>query len=109
MTFFESDIVRKEMTEIAELQQEVLGRVFNFERLPPEEQRRHVDIMEQLLEKQRVMYTRMSLSDDPEALAMKEEILKGCEVMGLPPNMDLNTFFSGMTKMLDQLRAQIKS
>ena len=33
----------------------------------------HVELLEDLLNKQRVLYTRMSLSDDPDAKMMKKE------------------------------------
>ena len=71
MSFFQSDVVRAEMVEISELQEEVYSNVFKFPSMPKEEQHRHVDILERLIEKQQIMYTRLSLSDDPEAKKMK--------------------------------------
>jgi hypothetical protein len=40
-----------------------------------EEKLSHVDMLEKLLDKQKVLYTRLSLSDDPEAKQMKERKL----------------------------------
>jgi hypothetical protein len=47
-----------------------------------------LNFLEKLLEKQKVLYTRLSLSDDPEAIQMKERILLSLhQMMGLPPQM----------------------
>ena len=107
MSFFDSEVVRAEMTEIAELQEEVYSNVFAFPQLTKEDQRYHVDLLEKLLNKQQILYTRLSLSDDPEAKRMKEEICKGAAAMGLPTNVSMNVLFGNMTLMLNTLRQQI--
>ena len=107
MSFFQSDVVRAEMVEISELQEEIYGNVFKFPSMKKEEQRRHVDILEKLIEKQQIMYTRLSLSDDPEAKKMKEQILESAAMMGFPSNVDMGQAFSQMSKMVDVLKKQI--
>ena len=107
MSFFDSDVVRAEMAEIQELQEEVYTNVFKFPTMSKDDQLYHVEILERLCEKQRVMYTRLSLSDDPEAKEMKKNILAGASQMGLPNNVDINVLFSNMTHMLNTLRQQI--
>ena len=72
MSFFDSEVVRAEMAEIHELQEEVYTNVFKFPTMSKEDQLYHVAILEKLLNKQRVLYTRVSLSDDPEAKEMKK-------------------------------------
>ena len=67
MSFFQSEVVRAEMAEIQELQEEVYSNVFEFPQMQLEDQKYHIDILERLLEKQKIMYTRLSLSDDPQA------------------------------------------
>ena len=74
MSFFDSDVVRAEMTEISELQEDVYRNVFKFPSMNKEEKKFHVGMLERLLDKQKVLYTRLSLSDDPEAKEMKERI-----------------------------------
>ena len=81
MSFFESEVVRAEMAEIQELQEEVYNNVFKFPSMTKEDQKYHVDILEKLCEKQQVMYTRLSLSDDPEAQQMKNHIASGASQM----------------------------
>lgn len=107
MSFFDSEVVRAEMTEISELQEEVYTRVFEFPTMTKEEKIEHVEILELLLEKQRVLYTRLSLSDDPEAKMMKENISKSARMMGMPENMDMSIVFNNMDKMLKSMRQQV--
>jgi hypothetical protein len=64
-------------------------------------------MMEKLLDKQRILYARLSLSDDPEAKIMKERIVDSAKMMGLPPNVDMQTIFTNMSKMLDVMKEKI--
>ena len=107
MSFFQSDVVRAEMVEISELQEEVYSNVFKFPSMEKEEQYRHIDLLERLIEKQQIMYTRLSLSDDPEAKKMKEQIIESAQMMGIPSSTDMNQAFSQMAKMVDVLKKQI--
>ncbi len=107
MTFFDSDVVRKEMTDIQELQEEVYGSVFNFPQMDNEEKEEHIDLLLELLEKQRILYARMSLSDDPAAKKMKENIQESAVMMGMPKNVDMSNVFSNMEKMIDIMKQQV--
>ena len=106
-SFFDSELVRKEMTEIQELQEEVYGSVFNFPQMDREEQADHIEILIELLDKQRVLYTRMSLSDDPAAKKMKENIQQSAVMMGMPKDVDMSNVFKNMEKMIDVTRQQV--
>lgn len=107
MSFFNSDVVRAEMTEIQELQEEIYRNVFQFPSMDKQEKLFHVALLEKLLNKQKVLYTRLSLSDDPEAQEMKERILESAAVMGLPKDVDMNIIFSNMNSMLATMREKI--
>ena len=107
MSFFDSDVVRAEMTEISELQEDVYRNVFKFPSMNKEEKKFHVSMLERLLDKQRILYTRLSLSDDPEAKMMKDRIVESATMMGLPPNSDMNSVFTNMSKMLEVMKDQI--
>ena len=84
MSFFDSEVVRAEMTEIQELQEDVYRNVFTFSTMDKEKKLEHVEMLETLLDKQKILYARLSLSDDPEAKEMKERILDSAKAMGLP-------------------------
>ncbi len=107
MSFFDSEVVRAEMTTIGELQDEVYRNVFNFPKMEKEDKIHHVDLLEKLLDKQKVLYTRLSLSDDPEAQEMKERILESAKMMGLPSNVDMSVVFNNMTDMLEIMKKHI--
>ena len=107
MSFFDSEVVRAEMAEIADLQEEVYSNVFKFPRMSKEDQLYHVEVLEKLLDKQRVLYTRLSLSDDPQAKQMKKQVEESAKQMGLPTNVDMNILFANMNNMVSMMRQQI--
>ena len=107
MSFFDSEVVRAEMVEISELQEEIYTNVFKFPTMSKDDQLYHVSILEKLLNKQRVLYTRVSLSDDPEAKEMKKNILEGARQMGLPTNVDMNILFANMNNMVEMMKKSI--
>ena len=75
MSFFNSEVVRAELTKIQELQDSVYINIFTFTAMSKEKKLKHVEMLEELLDKQKILYTRLSLSDDPEAKEMKAEIV----------------------------------
>ena len=107
MSFFQSDVVRAEMAEIHELQEEIYSNVFKFPTMKREDQKYHVDILERLLEKQKVMYARLSLSDDPEAQEMKKRIIESASMMGLPSNTDMSSLFNNMSHAVEMMKQHI--
>ena len=109
MSFFDSEVVRAEMAEIQELQEEVYTNVFKFPTMSKEDQLYHVEILEKLCEKQRVMYTRLSLSDDPHAKEMKKNIVTAASQMGLPQGTDISALFNNMNQMISLMKGQIDS
>ena len=46
MSFFDSEVVRAEMAEVSELQEEVYNNVFKFPSMPKEDKKYHVEILE---------------------------------------------------------------
>ena len=107
MNFFQSPVVRAEMAEISELQEEVYSNVFKFPSMKKEDQLYHVDILERLLEKQKILYARVSLSDDPEAQKMKDNIIESASMMGIPNSVDMSKVFDQMSTMVQTLKTQI--
>ena len=102
--FFESDMVREELTEINQLQQEIYSSTMNFPNMTRENQLEHVDKLTILLEKQKIMYARLSLSDDPQAVEMKENLRRSVALMGFPPETDIYNLFNSMNATIQSLR-----
>ena len=107
MNFFSSEVVRAEMAEITEMQEDVYSNIFKFPSMTKDEKLNHVELLERLIDKQKVLYTRLSLSDDIEAQQMKERIRESAIMMGMPPNMDMNIIFNNMSKSLEAMKEQI--
>ena len=74
--FFDSDIVREELQEINELQLSIYKNAMKFGTFSREDKVEHIEKLTELLERQRVMYTRISLSDDKEAIDLKKHLQK---------------------------------
>lgn len=107
MSFFDSEVVRAEMAEITELQEEVYRNVFQFPTMNNEDKLEHINILQKLLQKQKILYTRLSLSEDPEAQTMKKRIMDSAVLMGLPEGVDMNIIFSNMERLIDVMKSQI--
>ena len=107
MKFFQSPVVRAEMAEISELQEEVYSNVFKFPSMTKEDQLYHVEILTRLIEKQKILYARVSLSDDPEAQKMKDNIIESASMMGIPNSVDMSKVFDQMSTMVQTLKTQI--
>ena len=102
--FFKSEIVQEELNEINELQKNIYGSLFSFHTLNREDQLEKVDLLIELLQKQRIMYTRLSLSDDPEAIALKGDLEQSVACMGFPQGTDINVIFQTMDQTISQLK-----
>ena len=102
--FFDSDIIQEELEEIENLQEFIYNNILNFGMMNRENKLKHIDKMTELLEKQRIMYIRLSLSDDEEAIEMKENLQKSFSLMGFPLEIDMNTFFTNMEKTIESLK-----
>jgi len=105
--FFESEIVQDELNEMNELQQEIYGKIMNIVNLSREDRTEHIEKLKILLEKQRVMYTRLSLSDDPMAIKMKEQLQQSVQLMGFPQGTDIQVLFDGMKQTIETLNQQV--
>lgn len=106
-SFFDSELVQKEMVNITKLQDEVYTKVFEFPTMTKQDKLEHVEKLSSLLEKQQILYTRLKLSDDPEAKKMKEEILKNASALGFSQDVDITYIFSNITKVLGQMKKAI--
>ena len=105
--FFDSEIIQEELTEINNLQEKIYGSLFNFGMMSKEDKLEHIEILSDLLEKQRVMYTRLSLSDDPKAVEMKENLRKSVALMGFPPETDMSMLFNSMNATIEALKKYV--
>jgi|TARA_R100001463_G_scaffold47603_1_gene96555 hypothetical protein len=102
--FFESEIIQDELNEINRMQEKIYGSLLSFSQMTRDDKLEHIEILTDLLEKQRVMYTRLSLSDDPQAVEMKENLRKSVAMMGFPPETDMQVLFNSMYATIKSLK-----
>ena len=105
--FFDSEIVQDELRELNDLQQEIYGDLTDFPTLPDEKKKEHILKLTELLDRQRVMYTRLSLSEDEEAKALKKQLEMSVVMMGFPEGTDISILFSGMQQTIEKLRQYV--
>jgi hypothetical protein len=108
VTFFNSDIVKKELEEIGDLQEKISSNVFSFERMSREEKIEHIQLLESLLEKQQILYTRLSLSDDPDAIQMKSRLEESIKLIGIPTGIQIGDVFKNMISMIESAKQQLQ-
>jgi len=106
--FFDSEIIQEELSEINEMQEKIYESFISFGNMSREQKLEHVEILTNLLEKQQVMYTRLSLSDDPKAIEMRDNLRKSVSMMGFPPETDMLTLFSSMNATIKSLKDYIE-
>ena len=104
MSFFDSEIVRSEMAEIHELQEDVYENFMKFPYMNNADRTFHIDQLSKLIDKQKIVYARLSLSDDPDAKEMKENIMRSAESMGLPANVDVGKLMDQMTEVISMMK-----
>ena len=105
--FFDSEIVKEELQEIRDLQNEIYGKIPTLNMFSYDEKVDHIEKLEILLEKQRLMFTRLSLSDDSEAIKMKNHMQETVSLMGFPEGTDMSLLFSFMQETIDNLRKEV--
>ena len=59
-----------------------------------------------MIDKQKIVYARLSLSDDPDAKEMKEKIMESAKSMGLPADVDVGKMFDQMSEVIGMMKKQ---
>ncbi len=98
MNFFNSDLVQKEIEEIKELQDLTFNQFCDFENLSYAEKQKYVNLIETLLNKQKIFYTRLSLSSDVEAINMKTRIQE------LFNDVNIFNIFENLESLLSEMK-----
>ena len=104
MSFFDSEIVRAEMVEIDMLWSDITKNLWNIVSMNREEQKFYVSLLEKYLNKQKILYTRVRLSDDPQAQEWKDNLRNQATEMGLPEDMDINIIFNSMEETVREMK-----
>jgi predicted transcriptional regulator len=101
--FFDSEVVRESIKELDEIQKTLFEQVMNLSFYDTSGKKEHLDLMKQFLEKQKLFIFRLSLSDDPEAVELKERILDSAQLFGLSKNGTVDEFFKILESQIEYL------
>ena len=99
--FFKSAQVRAALAELAEIQDDLAHTMSSPRILSDDEKKDYVRKLKLFLEKQKLFFFRVSLSDDPEAVQVKDHILETAQMFGFKE-------MTGMDKFFQQLDDTIK-
>lgn len=106
MSFFDSELVKSEMEDIHNLQCKIYNGIKNFYYMSREKKIHHIELLSNLLDKQQILYARLSLSNAPEAIKMKEQIREAASILGFG-NADMNIIFNSMKKTIESLKKTV--
>lgn len=107
MSFFDSEIVRAEIANIQEIQQEIYAESSHYAMMSVQQKIDHIDKMNSLLEKQRILHTRIKLSDDEEAKEIIEKMKKAASAIGVPTDVSFDQLFDQMETLLVSMRKNV--
>ena len=102
--FFKSEIVQQELNKMQELYLEInrMGLILSVD-----EKREQLLKMMELINVQQTMYMRVTLSEDPDAKQLVQQVKQAATMLGMPPS-DIGPHFydtlkENVQKMIDQL------
>ena len=101
--FFDSKIVQQSLKEITDIQEEICNSLFTYRTFTEEDKQEHIDKLRSLIEKQRIMYARLTLTDDPEAIELKQKIEQSALMLGFPEGTNMSEVFDTMDETLLQV------
>jgi Tat protein secretion system quality control protein TatD with DNase activity len=104
MKFFKSEIVQRELEQMQDLYLEInkMGLLLSVE-----QKREQLNKMMKLISLQQTMYMRVSLSDDPDAKQLVNQVKQAATMLGLSPKevgpKFYDTLKDNVQKMIDEL------
>ena len=81
MKFFQSEVVQQELTQMQDLYMDInkMGLMLNLD-----QKREQLQKMLRLIDLQQTMYMRVSLSDDPDAKQLVDQVKNAAAMLGMP-------------------------
>ena len=104
MNFFQSEVVQKELTQMQDIYMDInrMGLMLNVT-----QKREQLEKMLRLIELQQTMYMRVTLSDDPDAKKLVDQVKNAAAMLGMPKEEIGPQFYDKLKdnvyKMIDSL------
>jgi Tat protein secretion system quality control protein TatD with DNase activity len=104
MKFFESDLVKQELNRMQDLYLEInkMGLM-----LTAPQKKEQLDKMIELINLQQTMYMRVTLSDDPDAKQMVEQVKNAATMLGMNPSDVNHTFYDTLRDNVQEMIKQL--
>ena len=102
MKFFQSEVVQKELEQMQNLYMDInkMGLMLTLD-----QKRAQLDKMLRLIELQQTMYMRVTLSEDPDAKQLVEQVKNAASMLGMPREELGPQFYD---KLKDNVRKMMK-
>ena len=102
MKFFQSEVVQKELTQMQDLYMDInkMGLMLSLD-----QKREQLQKMLRLIDLQQTMYMRVTLSDDPDAKQLVEQVKNAASMLGMPKDEVGPQFYD---KLKDNVYKMIK-
>ena len=105
--FFRSAQVRAALAELAEIQDDLAHTMSSPRILSDDEKKDYVRKLKLFLEKQKLFFFRVSLSEDPEAVQVKEHILETAQMFGFNEMTGMNKFFQQLDDTIKKVEKDL--
>ena len=105
--FFQSELVRGDIQEMAALQEFCFRSVTNLALLDKERKLQYFEALRKLLEKQKIFHARLMLSDDPEAKQVAANMKQAVVMLGGNSNLDVREMFDDLLTKIDAFEKQV--
>jgi hypothetical protein len=105
--FFRSAQVRAALAELAEIQDDLAHTMSNPRILSDVEKKDYVKKLKLFLEKQKLFFFRVSLSDDPEAIQVKDHILETAKMFGFNEMTGMDKFFQQLDETIKKVEKDL--
>ena len=108
--FFESEVVRDTIAELTNLQQELVMEMPYLPMMKEEQKKEHLKKLKMFLEKQKIFFFRISLSDDKEAIEMKDKLMDAARMFGVDDEVNsMDAFFEKLNTTISEIESNIES
>ena len=106
--FFQSDVVRETIAELTKIQQELVMEMPYLPMMKEEQKKEHLKKLKMFLEKQKIFFFRISLSDDKEAIEMKDKLMDAARMFGVDDEVDsMDAFFEKLNTTISEIESNI--
>ena len=107
--FFQSDVVRETIAELTNLQTELTMETPYLPMMKGEQKKEHLQKLKTFLEKQKIFFFRISLSEDKDAIEMRNRLMDAARMFGVDDEVDsMDAFFKKLDNTIKELESNIE-